>query len=262
MLIIDSHCHLQYPDFAEDFTQILANAQDNNVGLMLVVAVNAECPAKIANLITSHNNIYGTVGIHPHEVKQYSINEIEGILDQYAQHQKIVGIGETGLDLYYELSDYKQQVKSFEAHIEASRKYDLPVIIHTRSADQQTMDILSSEMKNQEFTGVIHCFTGSKELAWKALDLGLYISLSGIITFKKSEELQDIVQGLPIDRLLVETDSPYLAPVPFRGKRNEPSYTLHVVEKLADLHNLTVKEVAEITTLNFFRLFNKVEHGQ
>ena len=258
MLIIDSHCHLQYPELSDDLDQVIANASKNHVGIMLAVSVKPECAPQILKMTQQYDAIYGTVGVHPHEVCNYQ--NIENTLLEYAGHNKIVGIGETGLDLYYENSAYTDQLKSFETHINVARQYTLPVIIHTRSADAQTADILTSEMKNAEFKGVIHCFTGSKELAWKALDLGLYISVSGILTFKNALELQDIVKHLPIDRILVETDSPYLAPIPFRGKRNEPAFTLHVLEKLADLHNLTLEEAAKITTDNCLRLFSEVKN--
>lgn len=258
-MLVDSHCHLDYEVFQQDFNEILVKARDGGVGLLQTISTKISDFEKIKTLIESHSNIYGSIGIHPHEVDQHEEITVEQLFE-YTKHSKVIGIGETGLDLFYKHSKEDKQVDYFLRHIEVSHLSGLPLIIHTRDADQLTIDILTQAKKKFNFTGVIHCFSSENmDFAQACLDLGLYISISGIVTFKKAFALQEIVKQISLERLLVETDSPYLAPEPFRGKRNEPSYVVKVAEKIADLKNITLEEVSQATTNNFLRLFNKVK---
>jgi TatD DNase family protein len=207
-------------------------------------------------IINRYKNIYGTFGIHPHETKKNTQVDSEFILCIKKQYNKIIGIGETGLDFYYNYSDKKTQIKSFIEHISAASQLNIPVIVHSRNAEIDTYEILKSECKNSNLKVLIHCFTGSKNFAKKLIDLNFYISVSGIITFKKSIELAQTVSSIPIENLLVETDSPYLAPLPYRGKDNEPSYIIHTVEKLSQIKKLSNESIMVNTTNNFMKLFN------
>lgn len=257
-MLVDSHCHLDYQDFAEDFVQMLDRAQKNNIHIMQTISTKIADFEKIKKLIESYEQIYASIGIHPHEVDKHEDISTESLLE-YTNHPKVIGIGETGLDLYYNHSFIERQQEFFMRHIEVSHLSGLPLIIHTRSADKLTIEMLESARKNfNNFTGVIHCFSSEDlSFAQACLDLGLYISISGIVTFKKATALQQIVTELPLDKLLIETDSPYLAPEPYRGKRNEPSYVKIVAEKIADLKNISFATVEKQTTENFFKLFKK-----
>lgn len=255
-MIVDSHCHLNYPEFKNNFSDILARAAEADVKYMQTICTKMSEFNDVLQIANSNENIYCSVGVHPNNVSDEELVKLEQLLDG-AKREKVIGIGETGLDYYYEHSPKKMQQDSFLTHLHASAETKLPVIVHTRDADRDTIDILHSEYKNQNFTGLIHCFSTSKELAYAAMDIGMYISISGIVTFKKAQELQNIVRQLPLDRLLVETDAPYLAPVPHRGKTNEPSFTTHVVDFIADLKNIDRQEVMEQTTDNFKKLFSK-----
>ena len=256
-MLVDSHCHLDYDVFEEDFGAILSRAKDNGVGILQTISTKVTEFPKLKKLIEAYPQIYASIGIHPHEVDEHPEVSVEDLFE-YTKHPKVIGVGETGLDLYYEHSKIEKQKDYFMRHIEVSHLSGLPLIIHTRDADPLTIDILKEAKKRFNYTGLIHCFSSeSLEFAEACLDLGLYISISGIITFKKALALQEVVRQVPLDRLLVETDSPYLAPEPYRGKRNEPSFVLNVAEKVSDLKNVSVKEVADQTTENFFKLFNK-----
>jgi len=258
-MLVDSHCHLDYEVFAEDFADILARAKDNGVGLFQTISTKVTEFHKLKKLIETYPNIYASIGIHPHEVDEHPEVSVEDLFE-YTKHPKVIGIGETGLDLYYEHSKIEKQQDYFLRHIEVSHLSGLPLIIHTRDADPLTIEILKEAKKKFDFTGLIHCFSSeSLEFAKSCLDLGLYISISGIVTFKKALALQEVVKQVPLDRLLVETDSPYLAPDPYRGKRNEPAFVKKVAEKISDLKNVSFQEVSDQTTENFFKLFNKVQ---
>ena len=255
-MLVDSHCHLDFPEFAEELDDIVTRAHTAGVEVMQTICTKITEFPKILAVAERYDHMYCSVGIHPNEVaNQPEITAQE--LVTHTQHPKVIGLGETGLDYHYEYSPRERQVTSFKSHIEASRMTGLPVIIHTRAADSETIALLTEEMKRGAFTGLIHCFSTSKELAEAAINLGLYISISGIVTFKKAQELQDIVKDLPLAKLLVETDAPYLAPTPHRGKRNEPAYTRLTAEFLAELKGVAYDEVAKATTENFFHLFSK-----
>ena len=254
--IIDSHCHLNFPQFKNKLDEIINRALDKGVSKMLTISTKLNDISKIEGISNSYSNVYNSVGIHPHECKNYKDLCLEDLL-KYTKNPKCIGIGESGLDFFYENSSKELQIKLFKIHIEAARKSSLPLIVHTRAADNKTIEILQNEMKKGVFSGLIHCFSTSRELAEKAIDLGFYISISGIITFNKSNELRNIVKELPLNRLLVETDAPYLAPEPFRGKCNEPSYVLETAKYIANLLNLSCEEFCNKTTENFYRLFSK-----
>lgn len=256
-MLVDSHCHLDFPDFAEELPDVLRRAALADVGLMLTICTHVTRFERVLALAEAHDHVYCTVGIHPHEAG--SEPETDAVrLMELARHPKVVGFGETGLDYYYDHSPREAQRRSFRAHIAAARETGLPVVIHTRDADADTVAILREEMGKGAFPGLIHCFSSSREVADAALEMGLYISLSGIVTFKTADALRETVKAVPLDRLLVETDAPYLAPVPKRGKRNEPAFVAHTADKLAEIKGLSRDVVAGATTANFLRLFTKV----
>lgn len=256
-LLVDSHCHLDFKDFEGETDAIVARAREAGVGLMVTIGTKVTEFEKVLSVAERYDNIFCTVGIHPHEAE--SEPEVDAArLIELARHPKVVGIGETGLDYYYEHSPREAQKRNFRSHIMAARETGLPLVIHTRDADEDTAEILKAEMGEGTFPALLHCFSSGRELAMQAVDLGLYISLSGILTFKKADELRDTARNVPMERLLVETDSPYLAPVPKRGKRNEPSFVVHTAAKLAELKGVSPEELAGTTTENFFRLFTKV----
>jgi len=254
MIIVDSHCHLNMKGLNECLDDVIARAVASDVKILQTICTKlSEFPSVLA-IAEKYENVYCSLGVHPHEVEKDGVPQVERLLD-LASTPKVIGLGETGLDYFYNHSDKKLQQESLLNHIAASRESGLPIIIHNRDSDDDMVNILQSEMKKGEFKGLIHCFTATEKLAKAVLELGMYISISGIITFKKSEALRDVVKTLPLDRLLVETDSPYLAPEPMRGKTNEPAYTKYVVDCLAHLFSRTSKEIAEITTANFCALF-------
>ena len=259
-MLVDSHCHLDYEAFTEDFSEILARAKLNDVQFMQTISTKVTEFHKLKKLIETYPEIYASIGIHPHEVDEHPEVSVAELFE-YTKHPKVIGIGETGLDLYYKHSDIEKQKEYFMRHIEVSHLSGLPLIIHTRDADPLTIEILTEARKKYNFTGLIHCFSSeSIEFAQQCLDLGLYISISGIVTFKKALALQEVVKYVPLDKLLVETDSPYLAPTPFRGKRNEPSFVKQVAEMVAQLKEVEYKKVADKTTENFFTLFSKAKN--
>ncbi|NIJ39748.1 TatD DNase family protein [Parvibaculum indicum] len=256
-VLVDSHCHLDFPDFAEEVDEIVNRAHEAGVGLMVTISTKISEFERVRAVAERFPHVYCTVGIHPHEAEDEP--EISAArLIELAQHPKVVGIGETGLDFFYEHSPREAQETAFRAHIAASRETGLPLIVHTRDADEDTARILVEEMEKGAFPGLLHCFSSSRQLAEKAVELGFYISLSGILTFKKAEELRETAEALPLERLLVETDAPYLAPVPKRGKRNEPSFVVHTAAKLAEVKGVSAAELAEATTENFLKLFKRV----
>lgn len=260
-MYIDSHCHLNYPDFQNDFDDMLTRAKESNVDYLLSICTKLPEFASIHKLAQDHDHIFCTVGVHPHEAEKEHNLEAETIID-YTKNDNVVGIGETGLDYYYENSPKQDQKRCFKEHIYASQETQLPIIVHTRDADDDTISLLEEGYKQKAFPGLIHCFSTTEKLAFAALDLGFYISISGIITFKKAQTIRDIVKKIPLDRLLIETDSPYLAPVPNRGKRNEPSFVKYVADEIAQLKNLSSREIGEITSQNFFDLFTKINRNQ
>ncbi len=253
--IVDSHCHLNFPQFKGNLDEVIDRALKRGVYRMLTISTKLNEINDLNSISNLYSEVYYSVGVHPHECKNYKNLCVEDLL-KHTKNPKCIGIGESGLDFYYENSSNELQSKLFKIHIEAARKSSLPIIVHTRNADLETIQILQNEMKRGEFTGLIHCFSASKDLAEKAIDLGFYISLSGIITFKKSNELRNIVKNLPLNKLLIETDSPYLSPEPYRGKCNEPSYVVHTANFLANLLNIDAEVIANKTTENFNKLFN------
>jgi TatD DNase family protein len=257
MMLVDSHCHLDFPDFQQDLDALLERAAAAGVGLMVSIGTKISEFGKILALAERYENVYCTVGIHPHEAGREAKTDAARLIS-LANHPKVIGFGETGLDYFYDHSPRDQQRAAFRCHIQAARESGLPVIVHTRDADEDTASILQEEAAKGPFTGLIHCFSSGQQLAEIAIDLGLYVSLSGIITFNKSEALRDTVRTLPLERLMVETDAPFLAPVPKRGKRNEPAFVVHTAAKLAGLMGIEADVMARITTDNFFRLFTKV----
>lgn len=256
MMLVDSHCHLDFPELMEDLDGVLACAAEAGVGVMQTISTRLSTFPTVLALAQAHDNIYCSVGVHPHNVDSEPLATVD-ILIKHAQADEVIGIGETGLDYFYDHAPRELQRESFRIHAAAARDTGLPLIVHTRDADADTIDILGDEMKNGAFKGLIHCFSTTQELAEKSLELGFYISIAGIVTFKKAESLRDTLALVPLDRLLVETDSPYLAPVPKRGKRNEPAFVVHTAACLAEVKGVTTDELAKATTENFFTLFNK-----
>ena len=254
-MIIDSHCHLDYSNLYNELAKVIKRADDNNVKHLLTICTTLNSFEIIKKIVTKYKNVYGTFGIHPHETKNSLNVDSNFILNSANSNNKIIGVGETGLDYYYKHSDINMQKKSFTNHIEAALKLNLPVIVHSRNAEKDTYEILKSEKKNSNLKILIHCFTGSKDFAKKLLDIDSYISISGIITFKNVNDLVDTVSYIPIENLLVETDSPYLAPMPYRGKSNEPSYIIHTIDKLALIKGVSKDEVISNTSNNFRKLF-------
>ena len=253
-MYIDSHCHINFPELSQKIDQVLANMKDNNISHALCVSVTLDKIDEILGLTQKYSNIYASVGVHPdyEDIQEPDINT----LFKYSKNKKVVAIGETGLDYFRLKGDLSWQRDRFRTHIRAAIMSKLPLIIHTRNAQDDTISIMKEEGANAT-TGVMHCFTESYEMAKKAIDLGFYISFSGIVTFKNAETLRETVKKIPIENILIETDSPYLAPVPNRGKLNEPANVIYVAEKIAELKGIPVEKVAEITTNNFFKLFTK-----
>lgn len=256
-MLVDSHCHLDFPEFAPELDAVVERARA--AGVRTCVSIGTKLPnfPNVRAVAERFADVWCSVGIHPHEAEKEPL-DAPGVLIAHALHPKVVGIGESGLDYYYEHSPREAQRVNFRHHIEAARQTGLPLIVHTRDADDDTIAILADEMARAPFTGLLHCFTGTRRLAEAALALGMYISVSGIATFKNSGELRDVLKDVPRERLLVETDAPFLAPMPLRGKRNEPSFVVHTAAMLAGLHGVSADEIAHLTTENFFRLFTKV----
>jgi len=259
--IVDSHCHLNYEGLVEDQNAVIDRARAAGIGCMLSINTKLREFQQIVDVVDKHADIFGTVGIHPHEAESEPNVAVEALVSR-AGHPKIVGIGETGLDYYYDNAPRDMQRENFRAHITAARELGLPVIVHTRDADDDCVSILSEEMSKGTFSGVIHCFTASQQLADACLEMGLYISISGIVTFKNARSLQKTAKSIPLDRLLIETDAPFLAPVPHRGKTCEPAFVRETGRFLAQLRDESFDVFCDATTSNFFRLFGKITPPQ
>ena len=257
-MIIDSHCHLTYEPMSKALNETIKRANKDGVKYMLTISTEDKSFDKIIKIVKEYDSVYGTYGIHPHEAKSHQNIKSRDIINKVNQNKKIIGIGETGLDFYYNHSEKKDQINSFEEHIAAAQEKNLPLIIHTRSAEKDTYEILEKWLKRKNIKILIHCFTGTREFAFKLLDLGAYISASGVVTFNKSQDLANTFKDIPNERILVETDAPYLAPVPLRGKSNEPSYIIHTVKFLSKIKKLSFDDFSNITTNNFFNLFGKL----
>jgi TatD DNase family protein len=256
-MIVDSHCHLDHPGLSEDEAGVVERARAAGVGIMVHIAArNAAWPVGIA-LAERHPELFCAVGVHPHEAGTEGLDDPAPLI-ALASHPRVVAIGESGLDYFYDRSPRDRQTASFRTHVRAARATGLPLVVHTRDADDDTMALLEQEMAEGPFTGVIHCYSSSRRLGERAVAIGLYLGIGGILTFRKSDGLRAIVREMPLDRLLLETDSPYLAPMPMRGKTNEPAYTAHVAKVLAEVRGLPVAEIEAATTANFHRLFTKV----
>jgi TatD DNase family protein len=259
-MLADSHCHLNYEGLVEEQQAVLARARARGVTAMLNIATREREWDAVLATAESEPDVWATVGIHPHEADQHPHIDTAKLVER-ARHPRVVGIGESGLDYHYDHSDRTRQQDSFRAHIAACRETQLPLIVHTRDAEEDTLAILGEEMGKGAYPGVIHCFTASRAFADSALDLGFYISISGIVTFKNAREIQETAKVVPADRLLVETDAPFLAPVPHRGKRGEPAFVADTLAFLADLRGDDREELSTLTAQNFHRLFNKTVAG-
>ena len=256
MRLIDSHCHLNYAGLAERQDEVLANARARGVAGFLNISTRQSEWGDVVGAAERNDDVWATVGVHPHEADAHP-DLGAAVLVEAASHPRVIGIGECGLDYHYDNSERPAQRERFEAHIEAARQSGLPLVVHTRDAEDDTADILGRAVKEGGVAGVLHCFTGTADLARKALDFGFYISLSGIVTFKSARDLQETARMLPADRILVETDSPFLAPVPHRGQTCEPAFVADTAAFVAELRQETPEVLAETTTDNFFRLFSR-----
>lgn len=262
-MLVDSHCHLDYPDFAEEgVAEIVSRARSAGVGHMLTISTQIAAFDQIRAVADAFPFIHCTVGTHPHHASEEAEMAIsKDALVELTKTPKVAGIGETGLDYYYDYAPRDIQQEIFIRHIEAAGETDLPLVIHTRDAEEDTIRLLR-DVGQGKVRGVLHCFSGTQWLADQGLDIGFDISFSGIITFKKSEDLRSVVKNTPVERILVETDSPYLAPVPKRGKRNEPAFVVHTAQMVAELKNMSMEDLSKTTTENFFRLFNRAEKAE
>ena len=257
-MLVDSHCHLDFDVLADDIDGVLARARENGVGHMVTISTRIRRFETLLAITDAHDNVFCSVGTHPHNAHEeldISVDEIIAL----AQHPKCVAIGEAGLDYHYDSSPRDAQAQGFRNHIAAARRTGLPLVIHARSADDDMIAILEEETEQGVFPFVLHCFSSGAELARRGIALGGYISFSGIVTFKNAQEIQDVAKSVPSDRFLVETDAPYLAPIPHRGKSNEPAFVRHTAEKLADLREVSLETIAEQSTANFERLFSKAK---
>ncbi len=256
-MFTDSHCHINAVDFEQDREDTVSRARKNGVEYILDVCDDIKDMSRLLDFCAKHRHVYTTVGVHPEIADKYPDLTAEQIAEQ-TKSPYVVGIGECGLDYYYNMDIKDSQLKIFAKHIKAAQISGLPLIIHNREADDDMIYMLSEAYKKKKFTGELHCFSSSEKLLETALSIGFYVSASGIITFKKSEELRQMFKNVPDDRLLIETDSPYLAPTPHRGKRNEPAFVVNTAQVLAELKNMEISELAQLTTNNFLKLFNKV----
>jgi len=256
MKFIDSHCHLNHEQFEADQDEVIQTALAGDVSHLLTISTKRDEYLSLEKISEQYDEIYHTVGVHPHYADETGdIDQAYEILSKACDHPKAIGIGEAGLDYHYNFSKKETQKAFFEMQIDLSIEKDLPLIIHTREADEDTIAMLEQGCKRGNLQAILHCFSSGEALALKGLELGFYVSASGIVTFKKSEALRDIFKQVPLEKLLIETDAPYLAPQPFRGKRNQPAYVRHVAEMMAELKAVSLKEVADQTTANFKRLF-------
>jgi len=252
--MIDSHCHLDYEPLLSNLDKVIQRSKNIGIKKILTICTTLNSFIKIKDIVNRDEIIFGTYGIHPHEVKNNKVDS-NMIINEISNNEKIIGIGETGLDFFYNHSEKSDQIKSFETHIEAALRLKIPLIIHSRDAEKEMLDVFNN-YKNENLKILMHCYTGSKTFAEKLLSFNTYFSASGIITFKNSKELQETFKFIPIEKLLIETDSPYLTPEPHRGKKNEPSFVIHTAEKLAILKDVSSVELINKTSLNFENLFN------
>ncbi|MFT3730808.1 MAG: TatD family hydrolase [Hyphomicrobium sp.] len=255
-MLVDHHCHLDFPDFAPELDDVVKRARAAGVGTLVTISTRMRKFDQVKAIAERFDDVYCSVGTHPHNAHEELDIPLERIVE-LSRHPKVVAIGEAGLDYHYQHSTPAAQAEGFRRHIAAARETGLPLEIHTRDADDDTIAILEDEYAKGAFPAVLHCFTGGRKLAMRALDLGLYVSFSGVITFKNSEGLRDIARDVPLDRMLVETDAPFLAPIPFRGKRNEPAFVVRTAAALAAAKGVSADEIAAATTENFFRLYSK-----
>ena len=258
MKLIDSHCHLNYEGLVERQDEVLDSARNRGVHGFLNISTRQREWDDVIAVAERHDDVWASVGVHPHEADAHPDLGAAALIEA-ADHPRVIAIGECGLDYYYDKSDRQAQRERFEAHIEAARRTGLPLVVHTRDAEEDTAEILESAVREGGVTGVLHCFTGSAELARKGLDLGFYVSLSGIVTFKNAADLQDTARWLPADQMLVETDAPFLAPVPHRGKKCEPAFVADTAAFVAELRGEKPEQLAKATTANFFKLFSKAQ---
>lgn len=257
-ILVDSHCHLDFPDFAEEgVDQIVRRATERGVAYMQTICTHISKFDQVRAVAEKFPNVFCSVGVHPHHSNEDSEQTTTAEIIEKSKHPKVIGIGEAGLDYFYDFSPPEKQKQVFRQHIEACLETGLPLIIHSRDAEDDTIDVIEETRAGAPIKALLHCFSSSHKMAMRALELGYYFSFSGIVTFPKSLELQQTAKEIPLDRFLVETDAPYLAPPPYRGKRNEPAYVLHTAEKIAELKGLTPPEIARVTTDNFFRIFDK-----
>lgn len=254
--IVDSHCHLDFDVLKDDLPGVIARSKNAGVHLMVTISTRISKFDEILKIAEDNPEVYCSVGIHPNNSAEEPEITAEQLV-QLATHPKVIGIGEAGLDFHYDTSPPQVQEKSFRAHIDAARETGLPLIIHSREAEDKTLEILQQEMAKGRFKPLLHCFSSKKKLAEGGLELGAYVSFSGIITFNSAQEIRDTAKIIPLDRLLVETDAPFLAPTPHRGKPNQPAYTAHTLQRLAEIKSLDCNEMARLTSTNFFTLFNK-----
>ena len=257
-MLVDSHCHLDFPALAEDLSGVLERARAAGVAVIQTIGTRLASAAQVVALAQAHPGVYCALGVHPHHAAKDRVEDATALL-RYSEHPRVIGIGESGLDYYYEHTPREVQARLFRLHIAAARQSGLPLVVHTRDADHDTIGILEEEMAAGPFSGVIHCYSSSPELAHRALALGLHLGIGGVLTFKRSEELRATVRELPLERLLLETDAPYLAPEPFRGKRNEPAFVAQVAARLAEIRGVPVAAIERATSANFFRLFAKAK---
>jgi len=256
-MLVDSHCHLDFPDFAAELDEVVARARAAGIGRLVTICTRVRKYAQVLAVAEKFPEIYCSVGTHPHNAHEELDIDAKALI-ALTNNPKVVAIGEVGLDYHYDNCPRAAQAQGLRQHIAAARETGLPLVIHAREADADMARILEDETGKGTFPAVLHCFTGGRDLAFKAIELGHYVSFTGILTFKNSQALRDIAAALPVDRILVETDAPYLAPLPYRGKRNEPAYVVETAKILAQTRGVTADEIARQTTENFFRLFNKV----
>ncbi len=257
MRLIDSHCHLDFPDFADELDAVVGRARAAGVERMVTIGTRADTAARAVEIAETYDDVYFTAGAHPHEAAHPAATDIS-VLRRLAAHRKCVGVGEAGLDYHYNFAPPETAKAAFRAQIGLARELGLPLVIHTRDAEADTVAILRHEMGQGAFAAVLHCFTGSRALADAALDLGLFLSFSGVVTFKKAEELRAVARDAPLERILIETDAPYLAPVPHRGKRNEPAFVASTAATVAEARGMAPEALADATRANALRFFSRI----
>lgn len=265
MIFIDSHCHIDSLEFDSDRDEVITRAKDSDVEMMLVIgtgeATNFENFTRVVELAEKNENVFAAIGVHPHDAKTFDDEAERRLIELTKSSEKVIAWGEIGLDFFYEHSEREIQKKVFRRQIRIARELDLPIVIHSRDADSETVEILTDECADKNFRGgIMHCFGGTPEMAKTLMNLGFFISFAGNVTFKKAEILRASAKIVPLDKLLIETDAPYLAPVPFRGKRNEPAFVVETAKFLADFYNVSLQDLASATTANFLQLFRLQTH--